>query len=1349
MQLPADSAEKLLLVQRGEDYALFSLWSEVVQSAPAEGSASAMAELFCDRPLYRPGETAHVRGVLRRPVRGGLALPHSQRATLTIHKPNGEVLETRPVTLDAYGALAADVALPDGEEEVTGRYLCTLELEEGGKPVRAQLSLACEVFRRDAFEAQLSMELDPVAPRQFAVQVQARDYNGTPLAGGKVELSLSSTAELLDAAGKRPEGVQVSSYGGKDSYELTHSLVLDGEGRARYSGHFGAYEEVKILNARASVANDREDYVRLPRSWRTFSPADFTMAVDEQSHLHVQDAASEPARPLARAQEVELRLVVEEELRHELPSGIWYTETQEREVGCHRLTVPADCQQGVDLRPYWEKEDWYKEGQKRLTLLLSGRDAAGRLIRARHAVSNWRVDRGSAFSLTPEGRSLRVEYREPARHAGTLHAYIGSQGQRRHALVEVKAGQRELRIPLRPQEYGSVNLSLISCGQDAWGTFTHWEEESARCELPRPDKELQVAFTLPEGARPGQKVALAGRVLGADGQPVKAAITLFAVDAGMMSVAPYQLPELATRFYRGTAPGFWLASGGKVGEPCHPWLSALPNVWSHSDGTWYGGAPQANRRSIVPAGMNVGSFVPLELGGLFRWSMQDVVRAARPNFRWSNLLGMDDEEEGEGMVYAPAPAPVVTGAEEAPAALKTAKKSRLSAGLRSGSGELEKADAQWEETPSRANALAEEQPLRLRADFSPVALWLASVESGADGSFVAECQLPDTLTTYKVYAVALDASGSSFGEAQGEFLVNQELMLTAGTPFFMSQGDTLLLPLAVTNNRESAGAWDIALEGAGETASQHVELDGKSTTTLYFRVHAREEGSCVLRWSARGEDGGDAVEGSFPVRYPAPLLKENHRLVLAAGGAPSATAELLADYVGTATRGEVELRCSTSPLIHLSGSLDYLLGYPYGCTEQKASTLLPWILHEQLAPFCPQMARTSVAEAKSAVARNIGQILARQQEDGGLSYWSTPKGTAAQSSPWASAYAGLVLTLAQEQGFDVPADALQALRDYLGRQNWYKHGYLTQYAVARARGRQGEISRILVKALRKELQLEQSAGFERDSTDLEFLAQLQSQPGQRHEALLSWLRSKGRDYRHRSSWNSGWTLIALAEYLKLEPRVAGSGSVIINGEEHTVAAAPSTWHYRAGEGQSVKDLAPTLAAGSGTVYASVHVKAQPEQTEYPGVTEHGLQVTRVYEVKGADGQWRESNHFNVGDIVRVTLTCAKIADELQYLVLEDYLPACMEAINPNIPGQAAGLEDGGWGVWSRWIDHKEYLADRVRGFCTRWAGRDVVNMSYYARVKRAGESTAAPAEAQLMYEPQTYGLSPNVRVRSE
>ena len=119
--------------------------------------------------------------------------------------------------------------------------------------------------------------------------------------------------------------------------------------------------------------------------------------------------------------------------------------------------------------------------------------------------------------------------------------------------------------------------------------------------------------------------------------------------------------------------------------------------------------------------------------------------------------------------------------------------------------------------------------------------------------------------------------------------------------------------------------------------------------------------------------------------------------------------------VGAATRGELELVASANPLLHLAGAADYLLEYPYGCTEQRASALIPWLLYDDLAPFCPKMAKTRPEEVKKVVQKIISELLPRQCEDGGLAFW----GGWNQSSLWATAHAGYVLKLAQEKGYEV------------------------------------------------------------------------------------------------------------------------------------------------------------------------------------------------------------------------------------------------------------------------------------------------------------------------------------------
>ncbi len=1369
--LPADAKEKLLLLQRGEDYVLHSLVDAYGLHEPSAEERVPMAELFCDRPLYRPGDVVHLRGVLRRPTLSGVALPHARHATLTFYKPSGEEMGQQHVSLDAYGAFSYDFTLPKGEEDVTGEYACRVDVEECGKKVHKRIGFNCQVFRRDAFTAELKAELEPVAPKQYRVKLQATDYNGTPLAGGKMQLKLHSDVRPLTEAGTEPAGLRREHRRGlRPEYEWEHALVLDAEGKAELGGRFEPYERVSNFSLSASIANDREEYVQIPRQWHPLHPVDFSVTLSG-NHLMVGEVPRDGVEPppLDREQKLQVSIRGTERRKHHLPSGFSYEVEEECELDKLSLTVPAHCTEGIDLNPYVErfrKEQPYRS----FKLLISGLDAAGRRLRSEHRLfaSGYSANYCSAKA---EGRMLRLEFGKPLEQTGRLHAYISSQGRMRHCLVDTKAGEKSVFIPLDKGEYGEVCATLLRCKKDIFGLCTDWERLHATTSLPRPDKELKLEFSLPQGAEPGQQVQLCGRVTDAEGKPVKAAVTLFAVDAGMMNVAWYGLPELATDFYAGEGKTFSLDDQHGKAELCRPKLAPLPDVWTLAwpDGTMDPTLPRD--RSVWPKALQTNALHDGP-GALYRMRLREVLRAAQPNFRWSDFFGTTLETSEEPAVfssYVPA-APCVAVDEEAEAD-GAATYGFMAGGLRSGSGALApnvivsakaancsmdsfrahalaEADALWDEPLPDAARRGSREP-RLRSNFEPVALWLASLETAEDGSFSADCLLPDTLTTYEVYAVALGAAGDSFGQAEGSFLVNQELMLTAGTPFFMSTGDKLLLPLTITNNGEKAGSWEVTLEGAGDVAPQQIELAARATGTLFFEVKAAAEGECRLRWTARSADAVDAVEGSFPVRYPAPLLKEAHRLVLAEGAEAVKTASLLAPEVAGATRGTVEIRYSTSPLIHLAGSVDFLLSYPYGCTEQRSSALLPWLFYEQLAPFCPQMAQTPAEEVKALISRTVEQILARQQADGGLSYWAPACGEEAPSCPWASAYAALVLTLAQEQGAEVSADALTKLRHYLEKQEWQKDDHLTLYAAARACGRESEVNRILVRALRRELKAAEELGFRKNTVDLEFMAALRSNPSARHEALLSWLRSKGHDYRHRSSWSGGWTFIALAEYLRLEPAAGAAASLRINGETVSVAARAGRRVFALAAGQTVAQAAPELAAESGTSYVTVSVKAQPEQTEYPGVTEKGLQVTRLYEVRDAEGNWREASEFKVGDVVRVTLTCAKMADELEYFVLEDYLPACMEAINPHVPSQAAGLEDGGLLHWSRFFDHREYLADRVRGFCTRWWGRDVVNMRYYARVKRAGECTAPPAEAQLMYEPQTYGLSPNGRVRSE
>src|SRR5262245_2425976 len=76
----------------------------------------------------------------------------------------------------------------------------------------------------------------------------------------------------------------------------------------------------------------------------------------------------------------------------------------------------------------------------------------------------------------------------------------------------------------------------------------------------------------------------------------------------------------------------------------------------------------------------------------------------------------------------------------------------------------------------------------IRRDFRVLAFWLGSVATDAHGHASAEVKLPESLTTYRIMAVAADRA-SRFGSADVEIRINKPVTLKAAFPRFLAVGD--------------------------------------------------------------------------------------------------------------------------------------------------------------------------------------------------------------------------------------------------------------------------------------------------------------------------------------------------------------------------------------------------------------------------------------------------------------------------------------------------------------------------------------------------------------------------------
>ena len=334
-----------------------------------------------------------------------------------------------------------------------------------------------------------------------------------------------------------------------------------------------------------------------------------------------------------------------------------------------------------------------------------------------------------------------------------------------------------------------------------------------------------------------------------------------------------------------------------------------------------------------------------------------------------------------------------------------------------------------------------------RKNFDPCAAWAPTLLTDSTGNFSHTFKVPDTLTRYRVIAIA-HHSGARFGHSESAIVVKKPLMLEPKLPRFANQGDLLSTQVMVQNASEHSATWEVTCaigDGKGTalatiqgSPAQSVNLASGESSVLTFPIQIENTGSVKISFRAQPlslRDGeltpdltanlSDAVEETFEAEFPMPLLRQVKSLKLD----PSETTDLrdfLSKDLATAT-GSIELDFATSPLVEIASSVDYLLQYPYGCAEQTSSSLMPWLAVKNLRPYIPAFAEKSDKEVRKAINIGVGRLLSMQQADGSFGYWPGVSGT----NDWVTPYAGMALTLASQNGGSVPPSALESLSQYL------------------------------------------------------------------------------------------------------------------------------------------------------------------------------------------------------------------------------------------------------------------------------------------------------------------------------
>lgn len=1258
--------------------------------------------LFSDRPVYRPGEVAHIKGIIRDYTPGKPHIPAGAKANLTVKGPRGRVVLEQEITLSDTGSFTAEVQLP---RDIVGYFRAALLFreEEDAEWAPIACGFSAQEYQPNAYEVKVAVPKTPMLGGEIALPISAKYYMGQALSKAQVAWNVRSSDERFT-----PEGFEdyvftngvwdwrlqekiggEARFSAQDKVDLAEGGVATAKFTIPGNEKLPQPRQVKFI---AEVTDINQQTVAERAEFLAHS-SDFYLGVREFPDV-VREGDALPLQLIAvrtdgtpEPQPVEATVKITRidwqtnRVEEADDADNFRSEPQYVLVSESPVTTSKVMQKGSK----WLAEDPGKSthtaGKPGLYIIAaSAKDAAGRPVSTTTTFyvygkeqMAWNYRNKFQVELVPDkpeyrpGEVATVLVKTPI--GGPALVTIERENVRRHFFTKLEGNAPVVKVPIEELDAPNVFLSVMVLrgAQDSPKKFKGPEYRMGYTQLTvkRPDAKLYVNLKpVKDSVRPGEKVNVTCEVRDMDGKPVAGAeVTVWAADEGILSLTGFETPDPLDYFTK---------------------LLRL----------------------------NVTTGLTLE-----------------------HLL------------------------EEDPAERAFENKGYLVGGFGKGG------DA------------------AVRRNFLGTAYWNATLKTGADGKLTTEFAAPDGLTRYRLMAVA-QTKRDQFGHAESAFEINKPLMLEPVPPRFANVGDKMVARAVVHNTTGKKGEAVVRIKldptvKAGVT-EQKVMLPENGPVSVDFTVEFVEPGEAVWTWSVEFADANekDSVETRFNVGWPAPLLREIRQTKV------DADADLLAGLDPTLMqgRGKVRVSIANSRVFELREGVSELLHYPYGCVEQTTSSMLPWLGLRDFRHLLPEINKSD-EQFTRAVEKSIARLFTMQVGNGGLAYW--PGGDSADF--WGSAYGAMGLVMAQKAEFEVPENDLNRLLDYIAKElrgaadtndQWQLSPRAFACYVLALAGRPEAAYHETLYGKRANLTQESRAflalaiaeanGPAKMADTLLKMKDKAAEPDYwfgnlaRAQAirLMAWSRlapkSDGTtaiadalfDLRRNGSWQTTqgnvWAVLSLADYIKRTEvgRKEVKGSIAAGDQSIAFQLAAKGAYV---EKEYPFDAVPSLRLlnpGKARLYTQVTVEARPK-TLVTERKDRGYAIGRTYQKINDDGSLAELGQPKIGDRVLVTLDFTAPV-EARYLVIDDALPATLEAVNPEFKSQAmadAGLSN----TWTS--DFNEIRTDRALFFKNNiWPGRHQIR--YLARVRATGTATAPPTKIEEMYQPSRFGLADSIIVQA-
>lgn len=509
--------------------------------------------VYSDRGVYRPGEVARLRAIIRGV---GVEVPGSFPVVFDIKKPDGMRFDKVTVMLSSFGAADVDISLPD--YALTGGYQVSVKLPGSEKAI-GSYSFSVEEFIPDR------MKVEAVVPQarvktgeMIPVKVKAEHLFGAPAAGRLVELKY--VLKPVDFEVKKFSDFSFSdetvefmkktvSHGFKDTNEAGEAefeVKIAEDIRPPSALNAVFVTTVKELGGRAVTSYSNVDVDAYPYYVGIRKTNEGYAQEGEDVGFDYVVLSSDGTETVVDELEVEVCKIIWNTVLKKDQDGRYRYVSDEKEECVYDEVIKTETPQGT----FSYKADFYGS----YIVRLKGKGDNAHTASLKFHVSGWgyqpwamerpdRIDLELDKKSYTSGEEARLMIKSPFK--GKALITISKDEVLSTQVVALENETQEIPIAvtdeLAPNAYVSVTVIKPVIPGEKWSA--HRAYGIIPLMMDNSAHQLDVQVKAPQSMLPRKSVDIALEVKNKDGMPQSSEVSVALVDEGVLRLTGFKTPD--------------------------------------------------------------------------------------------------------------------------------------------------------------------------------------------------------------------------------------------------------------------------------------------------------------------------------------------------------------------------------------------------------------------------------------------------------------------------------------------------------------------------------------------------------------------------------------------------------------------------------------------------------------------------------------------------------------------------------------------------------------------------------------------------------------------------------------